>query len=154
MPISRYDCCMKFACQKLRRKELTLELHEAVLILWFTEIIHQCLGLVLAQLLSQVAKKLPQIVALHCVVIVLVVQLQDLNIVVEASLGFILGLFELGPECLQTDGGRSLFLSASNLPNAFEGGVQVTSTEDIPNIEGIDGAISLEVIDIKGKVHG
>ena len=72
----------------------------------------------------------------------------------EASLGYLLGLFELGIERLQADAGLSLFLSTSKLPNEFEGGVQVTRTEDISYVKGIDGAISLEAIDIKGKVHG
>ena len=138
----------------LRRNELTFELHEAVLILWLAEVVHQSLGLFLGQLLSQVAKKLPQIVALHCVVTVLVVELQDLHIVMEASLGCLLGSFELGEERLQADRGFSLSLSASKLLNGFEGGVQVAGTEDVPHVEGIDGTISLEVVDIKGKVHG
>ena len=56
--------------------ELTLELHEATVVLWFTEFIHQCLGLLLGQLLSQVAKKLHKIVALHGFVVVLVVKLR------------------------------------------------------------------------------
>merc|ERR1712079_574413 len=60
--------------------------HEAFIVGGLAELLYQGLGLLLGQLLSEVGQ--------HGVVVVLVVQLQDLNEVVEASLvlGVLAGL--------------------------------------------------------------
>ena len=89
------------------------------------------------------------------VVGIFVVQLQDLNEVVEASLvlGVLAGLVHgedigLGQELL------SLGDSTTNLLDGLQGGVKVAGTDKVANIEGINLAVSLEVIDVKGEVDG
>merc|ERR1719245_1539183 len=47
----------------------------------------------------------------------------------------------------------SLLRLSSNLLNSLEGWVQVAGTDEVTGIEGINLAISLEVIDIKGKFN-
>merc|ERR1712113_42848 len=129
--------------------------HEAFIIGGLAELLHQGLGLLLGQLLSEVGQQSEQLVGQHGVVVVLVVQLQDLNEVVEASL--VLGVLArlvhgehvgLGQHLL------SLFGGASDLGDGLEGGVEVASTDEVAGVEGIDLAISLEVIDIEGEVDG
>merc|ERR1711890_35100 len=60
------------------------ELHESLLVLRLTQLLHQCLGLLLGELLSEVCKETEQFVSNHGIVSIFVVQLQDLNEVVEA----------------------------------------------------------------------
>ena len=66
--------------------KLTNEGQKPVLVRWLAQLLHQGLGLLLGQLLPEVGQQPEQLVAQHRVVLVLVVQLQDLNKVVEASL--------------------------------------------------------------------
>ena len=51
------------------------------------------------------------------------------------------------------EGLLSLLRLTSNFLNSSEGWVQVAGTDEVTGIEGINLAISLEVIDIKGKVN-
>ena len=132
---------------------LTNEGHEAFIVGGLAELLHQGLGLLLGQLLSEVGQQSEQLVGKHGVVVVLVVQLQDLNEVVEASL--VLGVLArlvhgehvgLGQHLLSLLGG------ASNLSDCLEGGVQVAGSDEITSEESVNLAISLEVIDIEGEV--
>jgi len=134
---------------------LTNEGHEAFIVGGLAELLHQGLGLLLGQLLSEVGQQSEQLVGKHGVVVVLVVQLQDLNEVVESSLvlGVLAGLVHgehvgLGQHLLSLLGG------ASDLGDGLEGGVEVAGTDEVAGVEGIDLAISLEVIDIEGEVDG
>merc|ERR1719159_2208297 len=85
------------------------------------------------------------------VVGIFVVQLQDLNEVVEATLvlGVLAGLVHgedigLGEELL------ALGDSTTDLLDGLQGGVQVAGADEVANVEGVDLAVSLEVIDVKG----
>ena len=134
---------------------LTLEWNEAVIVSRVAQLLHQVLGLLLGQLLTEVHQQLEQLELQDGVVGIFVVQLQDLNEVVEATLvlGVLAGLVHgedigLGQELL------SLGTSASNLLDGLQGGVKVAGTDEVANIEGIDLAVSLEVIDVKGEVDG
>ena len=60
--------------------------HESFIVSGFTELLHQGLGLLLGQLLSEVGQHLEQLVGKHGVVVIFVVELQDLNEVMETSL--------------------------------------------------------------------
>ena len=91
----------------------------------------------------------------HSVIIIFVVQLQDLNKVVEATLvlgvlGSLVGGVALG---LGEDLLALLGLTA-DLGNGLEGGVQVAGTDEITQVESINLTISLEVIDIEGEFNG
>ena len=128
--------------------------HETIIILRFTELLHERLGLFLGKLLSKVGKETEQLISNHGVVVIFVIKLKDLNEVVESTL--VLGVlaclvhgvdFSLG-ECL-----LSLLGLSSNLSDGLEGWVQVAGTDEVSGIEGINIAISLEVIDIKGKFN-
>ena len=134
---------------------LTNEGHEAFIVGGLAELLHQGLGLLLGQLLSEVGQQSEQLVGKHGVVVVLVVQLQDLNEVVEASLvlGVLAGLVHgedigLGEELL------ALGDSTADLLDGLQGGVQVAGADEVANVEGVDLAVSLEVIDVKGEVDG
>ena len=134
---------------------LTNEGHEAFIVGGLAELLHQGLGLLLGQLLSEVGQQSEQLVGQHGVVVVLVVQLQDLNEVVEASLvlGVLAGLVHgehvgLGQHLLSLLGG------ASDLSDGLQGGVEVAGTDEVTGVEGVHLAISLEVVDIEGEVDG
>merc|ERR1712154_558499 len=60
--------------------------NETILILRLTELLHQGLSLLLGQLLTKVGQETEKLVSDHGVVVIFVVQLQDLNKVVEATL--------------------------------------------------------------------
>jgi len=128
--------------------------HEAILILRLTELLHQGLSLLLGQLLTEVGQETEKLVSDHGVVVIFVVQLQDLNKVVEATLvlgvlGSLVGgvALGLGKDLL------SLLGLTADLSDGLQGGVKVASSDEIAEVEGIDLAISLEVIDIKSKVN-
>merc|ERR1712117_358194 len=96
-----------------------------------------------------------KLVGKHGVVVIFVVELEDLNEVVESSLvlGVLAGLVHgedlgLGQHLL------SLLLGSSNLLNGLEGGVEVAGADEVSGVEGIDLAISLEVIDIESEFDG
>ena len=129
--------------------------HEAFIIGGLAQLLHEGLGLLLGQLLSEVGQQSEQLVGQHGVVVVLVVQLQDLNEVVEATLvlGVLAGLVHgedigLGEELL------ALGDSTADLLDGLQGGVQVAGADEVANVEGVDLAVSLEVIDVKGEVDG
>ena len=134
---------------------LTDEGHEALIVSGLAELTHQGLGLLLGQLLSEVGQHLEQLVGQHGVVVIFVVELQDLNEVVEASLvlGVLAGLVQgehigLGEHLLALLGG------ASDLGDGLEGGVKIAGADEVASVEGVNLAISLEVIDIEGEVDG
>merc|ERR1719429_228474 len=84
-----------------------LEGNEAVIVGGVTQLLHQVLGLLLGQLLTEVHQQLEQLELQDGVVGIFVVQLQDLNEVVEATLvlGVLAGLvhgedIRLGEELL------------------------------------------------------
>ena len=135
--------------------QLTDERHESFIVSGLAELLHQRLGLLLGELLSEVGQQTEQLVGKHGVVVIFVVQLQDLNEVVESSLvlGVLAGLvhgedLSLGQHLL------ALLLSSSDLSDGLEGGVEVAGPDEVTSVEGVNLAISLEVIDIKGKLNG
>ena len=91
----------------------------------------------------------------HGVVVILVVKLQDLNKVVETSLvlAVLAGLVH-GEDIVLGQHLLSLGLGSSDLSDGLEGGVQVAGSDEVTSVEGINLAISLEVIDIEGEVDG
>merc|ERR1719439_69475 len=48
----------------------------------------------------------------------------------------------------------ALFLGSSDLLDGLEGGVEVAGSDEVSGVEGIDLAISLEVIDIESEFDG
>jgi len=129
--------------------------HEAFIVGGLAELLHQGLGLLLGQLLSEVGQQTEQLVGQHGVVVIFVVQLQDLNEVVEASLvlGVLAGLVH-GEDLGLGDHLLALLGGASDLGDGLEGGVQVAGADEVASVEGVNLAISLEVIDIEGEVDG
>ena len=103
--------------------------------------------------LTQVGQQPEEIFAKHGLVGVFVVQLQDLNEIVNATgvLG-VLGFFEEGIHILKADGLFALLSFTTNLSDGLHGGVQVAGTNEVTNVETIDLAITLEVIDLKGEL--
>jgi len=131
------------------------ERHESFIVSRFAELLHQGLGLLLGQLLTEVGQQTEQLVGKHGVVVIFVIELQDLNKVMETSLvlGVLAGLvhgedISLGEHLLSLLGG------SSNLSDGLEGGVQVAGSDEVTSIEGVNLAISLEVIDIEGEFDG
>jgi hypothetical protein len=128
--------------------------HETIIIFRFAQLLHEGLGLFLGKLLSKVGKETEKLISNHGVVVIFVIKLKDFNEVVESTL--VLGVlaclvhgvdFSLGEHLL------SLLGLSSNLIDGLEGWVQVAGTDEVSGIEGINIAISLEVIDIKGKFN-
>ena len=48
---------------------------------------------------------------------------------------------------------RTLLGLSSNLSDGLQGWIQITGTQKVTSIEGINSSISLEVIDIKSKFN-
>merc|ERR1719154_951060 len=128
--------------------------HETIGILRFTELIHDGLGIWLGKLLTKSGQDFEQLISNHGVVIIFVIQFKDFNKVVESSLflGVLAGLVH-GVNFLPGEHLLSLFSLSSNLIDGLEGWVQVAGTDEVTSIEGINGTISLHVIDIKGKFN-
>merc|ERR1712203_869277 len=101
---------MRLLLSRAHLLQKRLEGDEAVIVGGVAELLHQVLGLLLGQLLTEVHQQLEQLKLQDGVVGIFVVQLQ--------------------------------------------GGVKVAGTDEVANIEGIDLAVSLEVIDVKGEVDG
>ena len=89
----------------------------------------------------------------HRVVVILVVELQDLHEVVEASLvlAVLSGLVD-GEDLVLGQHLLSLLGGASDLSDGLEGGVEVAGSDEVTSEESVNLAISLEVIDVKGEV--
>merc|ERR1712018_566299 len=150
-----YLRCLKFTSQQRHPLQEGDEGHEALIVSGLAELLHQGLGLILGQLLSEVGQQTEQLVGKHGVVVIFVVELQELNEVVEASLvlGVLAGLvhgedLSLGQHLL------SLLLGSSDLLDGLEGGVEVAGSDEVSSVKGIDLAISLEVIDIESEFDG
>merc|ERR1712001_734313 len=126
--------------------------HEAILILWFAKFLHEALGFLLGQLLTKVGQETEQFISNHGVVVIFVIKLQDFNKVVEATLVLgVLACLVHGEDISLGEHLLSLLALSSNLIDGLEGWVKVASTDKISGIEGINIAISLEVVDIEGK---
>ena len=133
---------------------LTNERHESFIVSRFAELLHQGLGLLLGQLLTEVGQHLEQLVGKHGVVVIFVVELQDLNKVMETSLvlGVLAGLVH-GEDVSLGEHLLSLLGGSSDLSDGLEGGVQVAGSDEVTGIEGVNLAISLEVIDVEGEFN-
>jgi len=143
-------------CLRLVRAHLFQERHEwheAFIVFGFAELLHETLGLLLGQLLTEVGQQPEELVAEDGAVIVLVVELEDLDEVVDAAgvLGG-LGLGEDGVEVLDLHHPLALLLLAAELVDGVEGGVDVAGPQQVADVEPIDLAVSLEVVHIKGKL--
>ncbi len=103
--------------------------------------------------LTKIGQQSEEIFAEDGLVFVLVIKLQDLNEIVNATsvLG-VLGLLEDGVHVLEGDHPLALLLQASDLGDGVQGGVQVAGTDQVTNVEAIDLALSLEVIDLEGEL--
>ena len=86
-------------------------------------------------------------------VLILVVQFKDFNEVMEATgiLG-VLGFLEDGVELINLQGSLALVVLTSELTDGLEGGVQVAGAEQVSDVEAINLAVSLEVIDLEGEL--
>merc|ERR1712119_195045 len=118
--------------------------HEAIIILRFTEFLHQALCFFLGQLLSKVGQKSEQLIANHGVVVIFIIELQDFNKVMETTLVLgVLARFVHGEDISLGEHLLSLLSLSSNLIDSLESWVQVTCTDQVPGIEGINIAITL-----------
>jgi hypothetical protein len=126
---------------------------ETFIVFGVAQFVHQALGLLLGQFLTKIGQQPEEIFAEDGLVFVLVVELQDLNEIVDATgvLG-VLGLLEDGIHVLEGDDPLSLFLEATNLLDGVDGGVQVAGTNEVTDVEGIDLALTFEVIDFKSEL--
>ena len=64
----------------------------------------------------------------------------------------VLGFFEDGVELINLQGSLSLVVLSSELTDGLECGVQVAGTKQVSNVETVNLTISLEVIDLEGKL--
>merc|ERR1711997_756700 len=79
--------------------------------------------------------------------------MKTINEIVDATgvLG-VLGLLEEGIHILKSDGLLALLLLTTDLIDGLHGGVQVASANEVTNVETVDLAISLEVVDLEGEL--
>ena len=63
----------------------------------------------------------------------------------------VLGLLEDGVEVVNLHDLLALLLLAAELVDGGEGGVQVAGSQQVADVEAINLAVSLEVIDVKGE---
>merc|ERR1719167_1435343 len=88
-------------------------------------------------------------------VLVFVIELKDFNKVVESTL--VLGVFASlvhGEDISLGENLLALLGLSTDLLNSLEGWVEVAGTDEVTGIEGINLAISLEVINIEGEFDG
>merc|ERR1711971_1235239 len=149
------ECVKRLLLSSAHLLQERLERNETLIVSGVAQLLHQVLGLLLGQLLTEVHQQLEQLELQDGIVGIFVVKLQDLNDVVEASLvlGVLAGLVHgedlgLGQELLSLGG------CTTNLLDGLEGGVQVAGTDKVAGVEGINLAVSLEVVDVKGEVDG
>merc|ERR1711970_1300802 len=112
-----------------------LERNEAVIVSGVAQLLHQVLGLLLGQLLTEVHQQLEQL------------ELQD----------GVVGIFCRTASGSQRSRGSHPGPRSPCRPCTWgrhQAWVEVAGTDKVANIEGVNLAISLEVIDVKGKVDG
>merc|ERR1719430_1214795 len=128
--------------------------HEAIIILRFTEFLHQALCFFLSQLLSKVGQKSEQLITNHGIVVIFVIELQDFNKVMEATLVLgVLARLVHGEDISLGEHLLSLLCLSTNFLDGPEGWVEVAGTNQVSCIKGINFAITLEVINIKSEVN-
>ncbi len=64
----------------------------------------------------------------------------------------VLGLLEEGVEVVDLEGLLSLLGLTSQFGDGLEGGVQVAGAQQVTDVESVDLAVTLEVVDLKGKL--
>ena len=103
-------------------------------------------------LITQVGEETEQLVAEDGVVIVLVIEFENFNKVMDSTgvLGFF-GLLEDWVKVIDNHDLLALLLLSAKFVNRGQGWVQVARPQQVPNIESVDFAITLEVIDVKSK---
>merc|ERR1712088_1229877 len=120
-----------------------LEGDEALIVGGVAQLLHKVLSLLLGQLLTEVDQQLEQL------------ELQDLNEVVEATLVLgVLACLVHGEDIGLGEELGALLDTTTDLLDGLEGGVQVAGADEVAGVEGVNLAISLEVIDVKGEVDG
>ena len=115
---------------------------------------HSCpFGNNIKEKLTKIGQQSEEFILEDGAVLILVVQFQDFNEVMEATgiLG-VLGFFEDGVELINLQGSFALVALSSELTNGLEGWVQVAGTKQVSNVETVNLTVSLEVIDLKGKL--
>merc|ERR1712228_625059 len=131
------------------------ERDETVIISRVKKFLHESLGLFLGQLLTKVGEETEKLVFKHGVVLVFVIELKDFNEVVESTLVLrVLACLVHGEDVSLGEHLLALLSLSTDLLNSFEGWVEVASTDEVTGIEGIDLAISLEVVDIESEFDG
>ena len=65
----------------------------------------------------------------------------------------VLGFLEDGVELINLQGSLALVALSTELTDGLECGVQVAGAEQVSDVESINLTISLEVIDLKGKLN-
>merc|ERR1711918_33012 len=131
-----------------------LDVNESFIVGGVAALLHQVLGLLLGQLLTEVHQQLEQL------------ELQDGVVGIfrtasgsKRSRGSLPGPWSPCRPCTwgrhRAWPGTSLpAASTSDLLDGLQGGVQVAGTDEVAGVEGINLAVSLEVVDVKGEVDG
>jgi len=130
------------------------ERSETLIVLGVAKLVHQALSFLLGEFLTKIGQQPEEILAEDGFVLVLVVQFQDFNEIVDATgvLG-VLGLLEDGVHLIDGDHLLALFLeTTAHVVDGVVGGVQVAGADEVTNVEGIDFAVTLEVVDLEGEL--
>merc|ERR1712179_855657 len=127
------------------------ERSETLIVLGVAKLVHQALSFLLGEFLTKIGQQPEEILAEDGFVLVLVVQFQDFNEIVDATgiLG-VLGSLEDGVHLILGDHLLALFLETT--AHVVVGGVQVAGADEVTNVESIDFAVTLEVIDLEGEL--
>jgi len=130
------------------------ERSETLIVLGVAKLVHQAFGFLLGEFLTKIGQQPEEILAEDGFVLVLVVQFQDFNEIVDATgvLG-VLGSLEDGVHLIHGDHLLALFLeTTAHVVDGVVGGVQVAGADEVTNVESIDFAVTLEVIDLEGEL--
>ena len=102
---------------------------------------------------TEIGQQSEQLVLEDGAVLILVVQLQDLDEVMEAAgVLRVLGLLEERVHVVEPDSLLSLLGLSSQLVDGLEGGVQVAGAQQVADVEAVDFAVTLEVVDLEGEL--
>ena len=104
--------------------------------------------------LTEVGQQPEELIAQDGAIVVLVVELQDLNEIVDAT-GILgeLGLCEDWVEVIDLHHLLALLLLTTVLLNRVEGWVEIASPQKVTNVEAIDLSVTLEVVHIEGELN-
>jgi len=127
--------------------------NETIIILRVTALLDEDINLLTLKLLTEGQKNVLQLTQHHGAVLHFVIELQALNEVLKGT--SVLGLLHSavdGEELFKLDELVSLLGGATQICDHLQGGVQVETSETVSQVEQVNPALTLKVIDVESEL--